>query len=183
MNDEAHKVFSPKPMISYRSVRKLSSYLVRAKLHPVDRTFESFKCTKKRREVCKNINITDSFTSSVNQNTYKINHNLNCDDKCLIYLLTYKEYRKQYVGETTYAFHKSWNNYKSNARKFLIGESCMQRHLIGHFQSPEHTGFIENVCITLIDKTDSFISTKHEDYWIQTLKTLAPHGLNIEQSI
>ena len=30
---------------------------------------------------CENVNITDSFTSSVTQNTYKINHKLNCDDK------------------------------------------------------------------------------------------------------
>ena len=36
---------------------------------------------------------------------------------------------------------------------------------------------MEDVCITLIDKTDTFIPTKREDYWGQTLKTLAPHGL------
>ena len=59
----------------------------------------------------------------------------------------------------------------------------MQQHLFEHFQSPGHTGFIEDVCITLIDKTDPFIPTKREDYWRQTLKTLAPHGLNIEESI
>ena len=69
----------------------LSSYLVRAKLYPVERTIGSFKCTKKRCEVCENVNITDSFTSLVTQNTYKINHKVNCDDKCLIYLLTCKQ--------------------------------------------------------------------------------------------
>ena len=58
----------------------------------------------------------------------------------------------------------------------------MQKHLSEHFQSPGHTGFID-VCITLIDRTDPFIPTKHEDYWRQTLKTLAPHDLNIEESI
>ena len=129
MNDEANKVFSPKSMISFISARNLSSYLVKAKLYLIDRTFESFKCTKKRREVCKNVNITDSFTSSVTQNTYKINHNVNCDDKCLIYLLTCKECRKQYVGKTTYAFRKRRKNYKSCARKFLTGESCVKQHL------------------------------------------------------
>ena len=59
----------------------------------------------------------------------------------------------------------------------------MQQHLFEHFQSPGHTGFIEDVCITLIDKTDPFIPTKREDYWRQILKTLAPRGLNIEESI
>ena len=109
MNDEANKVFSPKSMISFISARNLSSYLVKAKLYLIDRTFESFKCTKKRREVCKNVNITD--------------------DKCLIYLLTCKECRKQYVGKTTYAFRKRRKNYKSCARKFLTGESCVKQHL------------------------------------------------------
>ena len=32
MENEGERVFSPKPMISFRSARKLSSYLVRAKL-------------------------------------------------------------------------------------------------------------------------------------------------------
>ena len=32
MNDEVKKVFPPKPMVSFRSAKKLSSYLVRVKL-------------------------------------------------------------------------------------------------------------------------------------------------------
>ena len=44
MNEEAKKVFTPGPMISFRSARKLSSYLVRAKLHPIKQTVGSFKC-------------------------------------------------------------------------------------------------------------------------------------------
>ena len=59
----------------------------------------------------------------------------------------------------------------------------MQQQLFQHFQSPGHAGFIEDVCVTLIGKTDPFIPTKREDYWRQTVKLLAPHGLNIEESI
>ena len=99
MNDEVKKVFSTKPMISFRSARKLSSYLVRAKLYPIERTFGSFKCTKKLCEECEDVNVTDSFTSSVTQNTYNINHKLNCDDKYFIYPLTRKQCLKQYVGK------------------------------------------------------------------------------------
>ena len=42
MDDEVKKVFTPKPMISFRSARKLGSYLVRAKLYPEERTKGSF---------------------------------------------------------------------------------------------------------------------------------------------
>ena len=54
---------------------------MKAKLYPNETTIGSFKCTKKRCEVGENVNITESFTSSVTQNTYEINHKLNCDIK------------------------------------------------------------------------------------------------------
>ena len=85
--------------------------------------------------------------------------------------------------ETIEIFCKRWNNYKNNIRKFLKGNSCMQQHRLEHVQNPGHTDFIEDVCITLIDKTDPFIPTKREDSWRQTLKTQVPHSLNIEDSI
>ena len=90
---------------------------------------------------------------------------------------------KQYEGETTDAFQKRWDNYENNARKFLRVKHCMQQHLFEYFQSPRDTGFVGDVCITFIDKTDPFIPTKREDYWRQTLKTLALQGLNIEESV
>ena len=37
------------------------------------------------------------FASAITQNTGKIQHNLNCDDKFLIYLLTCKQPSKQYI--------------------------------------------------------------------------------------
>ena len=59
----------------------------------------------------------------------------------------------------------------------------MQQHLFEYFQKSEHTGFLEDVYVTFIDKTDPQIPTKREDYWKQTLKHLSAHGLNIEESV
>ena len=56
----------------------------------------------------------------------------------------------------------------------------MQRHLYEDFQLPGHTGFLKDTNVTLIDKTDPRAPTKREDYWIHTLKTKAPMGLNLE---
>ena len=50
-------------MILFRTPRKISSYLVRAKLYPLERIVESRKCGKKC-EVCENINNSDNFTST-----------------------------------------------------------------------------------------------------------------------
>ena len=85
-DDEVKKLFSPGPMVSFRSARKLSSYLVRAKLYRLVRDIGSSKCGKKRCQVCQSIVETDSFTSTSTGKTYKINHQLNCSDKCLIYV-------------------------------------------------------------------------------------------------
>ena len=58
----------------------------------------------------------------------------------------------------------------------------MQEHLFRHFSSPSRNGFLNNVSITLIDKTDPSDPLKREDYWRRTLETMAPFGLNIENN-
>ena len=100
MDNEVKKVFIPKTMISFRSARKMSSYLARAKLYPEERTKGSFKCGSKRCDVCLNVNETSTFTSTVTGETYIINHKFNCNDKCLAYLLTCNCCKKQYVGQS-----------------------------------------------------------------------------------
>ena len=66
------------------------------------------------------------------------------------------------------------NNYKSNDRKYLVGEICMQEHIFR-----EYLEYLENVSNTIIDKTDSQSPEKRENYWIHTLKAMVPWGLNI----
>ena len=110
MNYEVKKGFTPKPMVSFRSSRKISSYLVRAKLYSIERTVGLFEYGNKRCDVCKYITETDTFTSSVTVETYKINHRFDCNDKCLVHLLTCNKCKKQYTGRTTDNFHGRLNN-------------------------------------------------------------------------
>ena len=48
---------------------------------------------------------------------------------------------------------------------------------------PGNWGFLNYVSVTLIDKTDPKDPTKREYYWIQTLKTKDPLGLNDEDDL
>ena len=130
-----------------------------------------------------NVCETNTFSSNVTGETYKINHKLNFDDNCLIYLLSCKCCGKQYVGETTDSFRYRWNNYKDNDRKHSRKESCMQEHLFKHFNSMGHNDFLNNVSMTLIDKTDGKNPKKREGYWRRNLKTFSPFGLNVEDSV
>ena len=103
------------------------------------------------------------FSSTVTGDTFKINHSFNCDNKCLICLVTCKRCNKQDTGETTDLFCNRWNNYKDNPRKFDRKESCMQEHLHKHFQTEGHKGFLNEASAALIDKTDGKEPKKEED--------------------
>ena len=59
----------------------------------------------------------------------------------------------------------------------------MEEHLFEHFKSEGHSGFLGNVSIRLIDKTDGNDPKRRENYWMRTLKIYAPFGLNIEDSV
>ena len=180
MDQEVKRTFTPQHMVSYRSARKLSSYLVRANLNPNEQKVGSCKCNGKGCELCKNVLETDAFACSNDETTYKINHKFDCNEKCLVYLITCSKSLKQYVEQTVDMFRSRVNNYTANSTKFDGGEDCMQRHLYEDFQLPGHTGFLQDTYITLIDKTDPRAPTKREDYRIHTLKTKAPMGISVE---
>ena len=93
----------------------------------------------------------------------EINHQLNCNDKCLIYLLSCKVCGLQYVGSTTDKFRLPWNNYKENNRKVKRGEELMQPLVFEHFSSNDHNGFVEDCSITLIDKIDGSDPIRREE--------------------
>ena len=91
-------------MASFRSARKISSYLVRGKLYPLERRVGSFKCEGRRCQVDLNATEAETFTSTSTNQTYKINHEFNCNEGSLIYLLTCKICHKQYVEQTVDIF-------------------------------------------------------------------------------
>ena len=68
------------------------------------------------------------------------------------------------------------------ARKAENGhmENVKQKFLQSHFLQNDHKGFLEDVVVRLIDKTQDSNPAKREYYWMRTLKTLYPDGLNIE---
>ena len=59
----------------------------------------------------------------------------------------------------------------------------MQVNLYEHFYTDGHSGFFEDVEITLINKTYGRNPKSRESYWMRTLKTLTPNGLKIEDCV
>ena len=65
MNEELKHLFTPAPMVSFRSSRTISGYLVRTKLYPIERSVGSFNYKRPRCQICTYVNEMESFTSKV----------------------------------------------------------------------------------------------------------------------
>ena len=59
----------------------------------------------------------------------------------------------------------------------------MQKHLSECFCDSEHSGFLNDVSITFIGKTDPTNPLQRESYWRHTLKTSALYGHNIKENV
>ena len=68
--------------------------------------------------------------------------------------------------------HWQNNHYKTDTRKAGSGniESCKQQFFQNHFLQEDHHGFLEDVEVTLIDKTQASNPIKKEYYLMKTLK-------------
>ena len=63
----------------------------------------------------------------------------------------------------------------------MVTENVKQYFLQNHFLQRDHEGFLKDVEIRLIDdKAQASDPTKRQFYWMRTLRTLYPDGLNIE---
>ena len=60
----------------------------------------------------------------------------------------------------------------------MRGNEHKQAGFFAHFQNLDHNGFLEDTKTTFSDKTDTSNPTRREEFWIDTLKTPYPLGLN-----
>ena len=85
----------------------------------------------------------------------------------------------QYVGETENPLHLRMNGHRSDYYRRLPDKPVAK-----HFYStPGHT--FEDVSVMVIEqlRSDGCMRRKYrESYWIYTLRTLTPDGLNLELS-
>ena len=89
------------------------------------------------------------------------------------------KFKMQYLGQTTDQFQSKWNNYKSDSRK----HGLTFQNLLYYFCTSDDGGFLEDVSLTFEDKTDPSVLLNRAHYWRSTLKTMAPPGLNPEESV
>ena len=120
-----------------------------------------------------------SFLSLQTGKKYTIHSRLSCDSKNVIYLVSCKKCRLQYIGSTTTDFRIRFRNHKS---AMLTNKTTCE--VAVHFNKTSQS--LDDFSFQCIDQVhapndsneiDRLLITK-EAYWSAQLFSLAPHGLN-----
>ena len=84
----------------------------------------------------------------------------------------------QYVGSTNTPFR--FRYYKACYRKFRSGSSVPQMDFLRHFSEEGHHGFVEDICVTIVDRPIGRDRTR-ESFWQYKLDTFTSRGLNVKE--
>ena len=190
-----------KPLLISMGHRTLRQELVHAKVTPTDEQFVDIAlilnhpkqnhaisghlpqlkkttvtvsiCKHPRCMTCKHLNTSTTFKSTTTGIHYPIRHSFTCSSSNLIYLITCKRCKKQYIGFTTRTLKYRVNHHRTN----ILNKKSI--YLCDHFNLPDHN--IEHLSIQAIDtatETEHTTLRQLELYWIKKLQTLKPKGLN-----
>ena len=143
------------------------------------------KCTpclaNNRALCCKQVVHTTTSGSNQTNRIFQIYHNLNCKSKYVIYLLKCTKCKIQCEGKAETEFSIRLNNHRKDVWK--PDATPASRHFSGNHNSNTHAKFIliEQIRHIDIDKEKNKERLKQrENFWILTLETLTPKGLNQE---
>ena len=140
---------------------------------PTLRSFETCPqpCNNPRCSTCQHFNPENYFRSTSTGRTYPIRRPFSCVSRNIIYLITCTKCKKQYVGYTTTQLNQRMCRHRSNINNNRTIYICV------HFNFPDHN--IRNLSVQAIDTDPNTTELKRlERFWIHTLQTYIPKGLN-----
>jgi hypothetical protein len=139
-------------------------------------------CNRTVCRYCPKINKTGQITSSVTGRTYRCMSNVSCRSSNLIYCITCKRCKKQYVGQTSLRLKNRFVHHF-----YQIEKSDKTKPVSKHLSGSSHQG-LDDVEIHILEyikkpptsEIASLVRDRVEKRWIHLLKSPAPLGLNIE---
>ena len=169
------------PITAWRKCKSLKDILVKSTLTQNTSCVNpgTFKCKIARCKMCNFILDKNTFTSSISKETFSCKQSTSCITNNVIYLITCNQCLVQYVGQTGHNIQTRFRNHRYN----IVHKN--HSDTIGHhFNTPHHS--IQHMKVQIIEqlKTNSLQHRlSRENYWINTLKTLHPTGLNIREDL
>ena len=176
------KTFPAPPLISFRRNKTLKDILCAQKENLRTNPMPSTRCTKKEQtrrgrpcELCPSMSDMNKITNTKTGKTISTQGGT-CLTHHIIYAAECTKCRLIYVGSTTQLLNRRFNGHRHDALK--RPEAC---ELAEHFHNNNNCNFEKDLSITIIEKLNNATITqleRREDYWITTLKTQQPTGLN-----
>ena len=133
------------------------------------------KCRSPRCVTCAlHLNVAMSFKSAypLNNTVFYIRHSFTCESTNIVYVITCAKCKKQYVGCTTHSLRYRINHHRSCILR------KMPSYIHKHFNLQDHN--ITHLKVQPIDTAEDSTELRNlEKYWITSLATLVPFGLNV----
>jgi len=174
---------------AYSRNKNLASYLVSAKVNRQFKELEQVEtdlhlqqrftlCNSSKCFTCKyHATERDSFLSTSYGSKFKIREAVNCGSKNIIYLVTCRKCKLQYVGESSRALRDRTTDHRSNINTNKTTPISL------HFNSVNHS-YRDLEIIAIEQISDRFqtnamtIRKQREEFWQLKLGTKHPAGLN-----
>ena len=169
------------PRVAIRNPKTLKNHLVRSRLKVHNSNDEEngiCKCGNINCDICNVSYLGNEFQSTVTEKRYHINFKFDCNSINVIYLLTCKRCRKQYVGSTVTRFCLRFNQYKLNIKLYGKGKrGFKQEKLIQHFFCSNHSGTHKDISAQIIYHCNPNGQERREDFCIYHLDAMFSKGL------
>ncbi len=136
-------------------------------------------CKNSRCKTCNFIDTSKVTISGATGRVFTCTEQTTCSDKNVVYLISCNKCGFQYVGETKQLLRERFSQHKNSVKKGFL-----RTLLVKHFNKKEHS--VDNMTIKVLEKIDANFDkdrvkaelTAAEDFWIRTLVSAFPFGLN-----
>ena len=151
------------------------------------RKIQAIKCNHKRCKLCDVFEEVNTFKSTTTGKRFMVNHNgqaTSCNTTNVIYLLTCKGCKAQYVGETAQQYNERMNDTRNRIKNYQKGGShntlLVEHFALGRCEGEEYTcHIIENrkgngrSKTGKMDQQETFKRVDREKYWMKKFKTIS----------
>ena len=171
--------------VGYRRPKNLRDLLVKSKLTPITEKSQPTKpanktCTNRKCRYCPLLNTDGQIVASVTGRKYRTKHNVTCNSNNLIYCITCRRCKKQYVGQTKNSLKQRFKGHF-----YQVVHNAEKTEVSRHFNRNGHRG-LEDVEIHVPDfihlsttkNATLDIRLGREFDWIHRLHCTIPKGLN-----
>ena len=171
--------------VGYRRPKNLRDLLVRSKLTTILEESEptrpvNITCTNRKCQYCPLLNTEGQIVATVTGRKYRTKHNVTCNSNNLIYCITCRRCKKQYVGQTKNSLKQRFQGHF-----YQVVHDVEKTEVYRHFNRNGHRGLedveiheVNFIHLNITKKTTQEIRLGCEFDWIHRLHCLIPKGLN-----